>query len=79
MTTTRERQVQYLVPIEGNWFLPDAKIAVLGFKLVKDDLRHQHHDMRERAKARARRGYGADVVRLHELRPLGGISAQSAE
>ena len=67
MTTTRERHVQYLIPIEGNWFLPDAKIAVLGFKLVKDDLRHQHHDMRERDKARARRGYGVDVVCVPEI------------
>ena len=67
MTTTRERHVQYLVPIEGNWFLPDAKIAVLGFKLVKDDLRHQRHDMREWKRAKDRRGYGVYVALAPEI------------
>ncbi|NTG00064.1 hypothetical protein G6L30_08010 [Agrobacterium rhizogenes] len=53
--TTRDIQIQYLTPIEGTWFLMDAQIAVLGFKLVKDDRRHHRHDIRERARAKARR------------------------
>jgi hypothetical protein len=68
MTTTRERQIQYLTPIEGTWFLMDAQIAVLGFKLVKDDPRHQHHDMRERKLAKARRSYSVDVASVMEVR-----------
>jgi len=65
--TTRNFQTEYLTPIEGNWFLPDAQIAVLGFKLVKDDPRHQHHDMRERKRAKARRSYSVDVVCVPEI------------
>ena len=65
--TTRDLQTQYLTPIEGNWFLPDAQISVLGFKLVKDDPRHQHHDMRERARAKARRCGTADVTLVPEI------------
>jgi len=65
--TTRDLQIQYLTPIEGNWFLKDANISVLGFKLVKDDLRHQHHDMRERKRAKARRAYSVDVVCVPEV------------
>lgn len=65
--TTRDFQIQYLAPIEGNWFLTDANISVLGFKLVKDDPRHQHHDMRERKRAKARRGYVVDVVSVPEI------------
>ncbi len=65
--TTRERQIQYLTPIEGNWFLVDGQIAVLGFKLEKDDLRHQHHDMRERKRAKARRSYSVDVASVPEI------------
>lgn len=65
--TTRDLQTQYLTPIEGNWFLPDAQISVLGFKIVKDDPRHQHHDMRERKRAKARRSYVVDVVSVPEI------------
>lgn len=65
--TTRDLQTQYLTPIEGNWFLLDAQISVLGFKIVRDDPRHQHHDMRERAKAKARRCGTADVTRVLEI------------
>lgn len=66
--TTRDTQIQYLTPIEGNWFLQDAQIAVLGFKIVKDDPRRQHHDMRERKRAKARRCGTADVTSVFEVR-----------
>ncbi|WP_037152983.1 hypothetical protein [Rhizobium freirei] len=66
--TTRDTQIQYLAPIEGTWFLMDAQITVLGFKLIKDDIRHQHHDMRERKLAKARRSYSVDVAAVPEMR-----------
>lgn len=75
--TTRETQLQYLIPIEGRWFLPDAKISVFGFKLVKDDPRHQDHDLRERAKAKARRSYSVDVTAVSELKAIGGVHQAS--
>lgn len=65
--TTRDLQTQYLTPIEGNWFLPDAQISVLGFKIVKDDPRHQHHDVRERKRAKARRCGTAVVDAVPEI------------
>lgn len=77
MSTTRERQIQYLTPIEGTWFLPDAQITVLGFKLVKDDPRHQHHDRREWKKAKARRSYSVDVSAVSELKAIGGVHQAS--
>jgi len=63
--TTHDMRLQYVPASE---FLTDAKIAVLGFKIVKDDPRHQHHDMRERARAKARRCGTADVTSVFEVR-----------
>ncbi len=62
--TTHDTQLQYIPASE---FLTDAKIAVLGYQLVKDDPRHQHHDMRERKKAKARRSYSVDVTLVPEI------------
>jgi hypothetical protein len=75
--TTRDLQIQYLTPIEGTWFLMDAQIAVLGFKLVKDDRRHHRHDDRERARAKARRE--ALYVRVPEISPRGSVHSVAAE
>lgn len=79
MTTTRERQIEYIesfgnrallslvtemLCIDGHWFLTDEQIATLASKLANDSRRRQHHDMRERAKAKARRCGTADVTRV---------------
>lgn len=75
--TTRDLQTQYLTPIEGKWFLIDGQISVLGFKIVKDDRRHHRHDIRERAKAKARRE--AMYVRIPEISPRGSVHSVAAE
>jgi hypothetical protein len=72
--TTHDMQLQYIPASE---FLTDAKIAVLGYQLVKDSRRHQHHDMRERAKAKARRSYSVDVSAVSELKAIGGVHPAS--
>lgn len=98
MSTTRERQIQFIetfgtrkllllvseiLEIDGHWFLTDEQIATLARKLVRDERHRQHHDMRERAKSKARRvmayvDAGAPV-RMLELRSIGGVRPQAAE
>lgn len=98
MATTRERQIKFIesfgnrtllslvtemLCIDGHWFLTDEQIATLATKLVRDERRRQHHDMRERAKAKARRLMAyvdAGVPGLMpELKAIGGITRQAAE
>lgn len=70
MATKRERQIEFIerfgnrtllslvtemLDIDGHRFLTDEQIATLATKLVRDERRTQHHNMRERARAKARR------------------------
>jgi hypothetical protein len=69
-----EQSVSAMLQRKKSPWLTDEQIDDITDQLVSDARWTQHHNMRERSKARASQEY-----RNLELAPLGGVSAQAAE